>query len=449
MMDVVVPLVIIAVLLLLNGLFVAAEFAIVGAPRASIENQAAKGSVLAKRVRDILEDPKRQDRYIATTQVGISVASLGLGMYGEHVMAEWLAGSLGHWADNPWLTAHAIASVLAIAVLTYFHIVIGEMVPKALALQAADTVVLYVTPPILAVQAALSPVVIALNAIGNAILAMLGVRRQEGGTERYHTSEELQFIIEESAEGGLLRGEAGRILRELFEFGDLTAGEVMVPRVALVGVPVGIDADELRALVRHSPHTRYPVHEGDLDHIVGTLHIRDVLRHLVGSRPVAARDARPVPYVPTSAPLDTVLAAMRRHRAQMAVVMDEHGGTAGLVTIEDLFEEVVGEIEEGRGRTAITHAADGRVRVRGTVRLAEAGEVLDCALEHDSVSSMSGLVLALLGRPPVVGDVVTWQDVRVEVTRVMGRGVAEALLSRVTHPRPQPADDQTPPQTGV
>ena len=448
MMHVVLPLVIIALLLLLNALFVAAEFAIVGAPRASIEHQAATGSALAKRVQAILEDAQRQDRYIATTQVGISVASLGLGMYGEHVIATWLAAWLGHWADNPWITAHAIASVLAVTILTYFHIVIGEMVPKALALQSADQTVLYVTPPVQAVQAALRPVVVTLNALGNGILRLLGVRRQEGGAERYHTSEELQFIIEESEEGGLLRGESGRILRELFEFGDLTAGEVMVPRVALIGVPVGMEAQELRALVRSSPHTRYPVHDGDMDHIVGTLHIRDVLRHLVGSRPITAKDARPLPYVPTSAPLDTVLAAMRRHRAQMAVVMDEHGGTAGLVTMEDLFEEIVGEVEDGRGRKAIAQADDGRVSVRGTVRLEEAAQALGCMFEHDAVSSVSGLVLTLLGRPPVVGDTVTWQNVRVEVTRVTGRGVAEALLALAKPPRPRSDPGRTPRQTG-
>jgi CBS domain containing-hemolysin-like protein len=154
MIDIILPLVIIVVLLLLNGLFVAAEFAIVGAPRTSIEHQASKGSALAKRVQIILENPKLQDRYIATTQVGISVASLGLGMYGEHVLAEMLVGWLGRWAENPWIAAHTIASILAVAILTYFHIVIGEMVPKALALQSADQTVLYVTPPVQAVQAA-------------------------------------------------------------------------------------------------------------------------------------------------------------------------------------------------------------------------------------------------------------------------------------------------------
>jgi len=445
-MEILVGVGIIVALVVLNGLFVAAEFAIVGAPRAAIEHKASQGSILAQRARRVLEDPKRTDRYIATTQIGISVASLGLGMYGEHQLAEWIATALKPYTAYPWLTSHALASVVAIAMLTYLHIVIGEMVPKALALQRPERTVLYVTPPILMMQTTILPLVVALNGIGNGLLKLIGVRRTEAGAERYHTTEELQFIIEESREGGLLRGESGRILRELFEFGDLSAGEVMVPRVLLTGIPVNTEADELRAIVRLHPHTRYPVYSTDLDNIIGTLHIKDLLRHLVSGRPVTARDARPVPYVPAAALLDEVLAAMRRSRSQMAVVMDEQGGTAGLITIEDLFEEVVGEIEEGRGRTPIVKAPDGRVHVRGTVRLEEVGEALGCTLEHPDVSTVSGLVLTLLGRPAAPGDVVTYSNVRLEVTAVAGRGVQDAVVTsasrtgqaRTDRPVPQP-----------
>jgi CBS domain containing-hemolysin-like protein len=233
----------------------------------------------------------------------------------------------------------------------------------------------------------------------------------------------------------MLRGESGRILRELFEFGDLTAGQVMVPRVRLVGVPVGTEADELRQIVRTTPFTRYPIYVGDFDHIIGSIHIKRVLRHLITGRPVTAQDARPLPNVPTTTPLDEVLAAMRRHRAQMAVVMDEHGGTAGLVTIEDLFEEVVGEIQEGRGRTPIVRDPSGRLLVRGTVRLKDASDALGCSLEHPDVQTVSGLVLSLLGRPANVGDVVTWNGARIEVTTVVGRGVSEAVITAAQIPR--------------
>jgi CBS domain containing-hemolysin-like protein len=432
MIDALVPIAVVLALVLANGLFVAAEFAIVGAPRASIEHQAGQGSRLAQRVERILEDPKKQDRYIATTQIGISFASLGLGMYGEHALAASIAPRLELFERMQWIAAHTLAGIVAITVLTYLHIVIGEMVPKALALQRAAHTVLFLSPVIEALGFALYPIVVALNAIGNGLLRVIGIRRRELDTERYHTSEELQFIIQESQAGGLLRGESGRILRELFEFGDLTAREVMVPRVHLVGIPVGADVGQLRDIVRTSIHTRYPIYAGDLDHILGSVHIKRLLRHFVTNQPIEAADARPLPYVPLTTPINEVISSMRTDRAQMAVVMDEHGGTAGLVTFEDLFEEVVGEIEEGRGRMPITRDAEGRLRVRGTVRLEDVGEALGCGLEHPEVITVSGLVLALLKRPAAIGDVVTWSGVRIQVTAVTGRGVGEAIVTR-TH----------------
>jgi len=341
-MDVLIPIAIIVLLVLVNGLFVAAEFAIVGAPRASIEHMVTQGSVLARRVLRILESPRLQDRYIATTQVGITAASLGLGMYGEHWLADRIAAGLEPLGASRWIAAHTVASVVAVAVLTYLHIVIGEMVPKALALQAAQRTAIYLTPFVEILERVLMPLIVPLNAIANGLLHLFGIRRQQVEGERYHTPEDLQYIVQESQEGGLLRGEAGQILRDLFEFGDRTAGEAMVPRVLLTGIPVGCEPDELRAIVRSQAHTRYPVYSGDLDHIIGSLHIKEVLRHLISNRAVTARDARELPYVPGPTPVDQVLKAMRRYRAQMAVVMDQHGGTAGLVTMEDLFEEVVG-----------------------------------------------------------------------------------------------------------
>jgi CBS domain containing-hemolysin-like protein len=422
---------VITALVLANALFVAAEFAIVGAPRAAIEHAASQGSRLAQRVARILHDPRRQDRFIATTQVGISIASVGLGMYGEHALAVWIEAALAPFGENRWVTVHSLASVGAVALLTYVHIVIGEMVPKALALQRAQRTVLWVSPVIEGLQVAILPLVVWLNAAGNGLLTLIGIRRQEVDAERYHSTEELQLIIQESQEGGLLRGESGALMRELFEFGDLTAIEVMVPRVRLVGIPVGTDVDELREIVRSAPHTRYPVYAGDLDHVIGSIHVKALLRHFVARRPVTANDARPLPYVPATTPIDEVLSAMRRHRAQMAVVMDEHGGTAGVVTIGDLFEEVVGEIEENRGDEPIRHDGPGRLIVDGTVRLRDAGEALGMNLDHPDVLTISGLVLTVLGRPAAAGDVIAWGGVRVEVHAVAGRGVEQAIVTRL------------------
>ena len=432
MSGVLFTLALILLFVLANGLFVAAEFAIVGAPRASLEHLAETGHRRARRVVAILDNVRRRDRYIATTQIGVSLASLGLGMYGEHVVAAWIEMWFGPFTIAGWITAHSVASVIAVALLTYIHIVLGEMVPKTLALQGATRTALYVSPLIEGLQKPVLPLVIALNGIRNAVLRAVGVTSEVAEEERYHTTEELQLIIQESQERGLLRGESGHILRELFEFGDLTAGQVMVPRVHLVSIRVGTTADELREIVRTRPHTRFPVHTGDPDTIVGSIHIKDLLRHIVSNQPVTASDARRVPYIPMTTPLDEVLSAMRRGRAQMAVVMDEHGGTAGIVTIEDLFEEVVGEIDEGRGRTPIWRAPSGRLLVRGTVRLKDAGDAIGRLLEHPEhpeVQTISGVVLTLLGRPAAVGDVVTWNNVRIEVTAVAGRGVLDTALT--------------------
>jgi CBS domain containing-hemolysin-like protein len=431
------PITIILLLVVANALFVAAEFAIVAAPRATVEHSATQGSRLAARVLRILENPRKQDRYIATTQVGISAASLGLGMYGEHWLAERISAVLEPLGTMRWLAAHTAGGIVAVGILTYIHIVIGEMVPKALALSSAHRTALYASPIVEVVQKIVLPLVVPLNALANGLLRLFGIRRRENEGERYHTAEELQYIVQESQEGGLLRGEAGNILRDLFEFGDRTAGEAMVPRVLLTGIPVGCEPDELRAIVRSQAHTRYPVYIGDLDHIIGSLHIKEVLRHLISNQPVTARDARELPYVPGPTTVDQVLAAMRRYRAQMAVVMDQHGGTAGLVTMEDLFEEVIGDIEEGRGRAAIVREGEGRIRVRGTVRLDEVGKTIGRPLEDEQVTTISGLVLRLLGRPARQGDVVVWNDVRVEVVSVIGRGVGEAVLTRTTPATPE------------
>ena len=416
-------------LILLNGIFVAAEFAIVGAPKAAIDARAAQGDRLARLVQRVLRDPRLQDRYIATAQLGITLASLGLGMYGEHVLADAVYDALGATGLPAWIASHGVASVAAVAILTYFHIVVGEMIPKSLALQQAERLACWITPPMLWTKNVLYPLVVSLNGLGNLLLKAIGVNRQAHSAEQYYTPEELQLIVQESGELGALRSESSEVLQELFEFGDLNAAQVMVPRVRIIGIQVGMTPAAIRALLSDQTHTRYPVFEKDLDHIVGMVHIKDLLRLLLREETVSAAHARPLPVVPETAPLDTVLTVMRRDRTQMAVVIDEHGGTAGVVTLQDLFEEVVGDLEEGPAAgQQVYRDRHGRLRVPGTMRLDEVGQYFDLDLEHEDVDSVSGLILTLLGRPPVVGDCVKWERLQFEVTAVKGHGVEEGAV---------------------
>ena len=426
----IITIVVIFVLLMLNAFFVAAEFAIVGAPRSAIDARAERRDPLARLVQKVLKNPTRQDRYIATAQIGITLASLGLGMYGEHKLAEWVLHAIGDAPWGAWLVAHGFSSIVAIAILTYFHIVLGEMLPKSMALQSAERIALWLTPPMLWIQWLIFPFVVILNGLGNLLLKPFGVSHDAHHADQYYTPEELQLIVEESEEQGALRSESSQVLQELFEFGELTAGEVMVPRVRITGIPVGSGPDELRRILSQTAHTRYPIYEGDLDHIVGTYHIKDLLRLLLNNTTVTAAGARSAPVVPETALVDAVLATMRRERAQFAVVIDEHGGTSGVVTLEDLFEEVVGEIDDSpERRSGPRRDAHGRLRVPGTMRLDELGQLFDLELTHEEVDSVSGIVLTLLGRPPRVGDSVRYDRLQLEVTTLKGHGVEEAAVT--------------------
>ena len=395
-------LLIMTALILLNGIFVAAEFAIVGAPRAAIERRAATGNRLARAVQRVLEDPQQQDRYIATAQLGITVASLGLGMYGEHVLADRLYRPARRAAASPSGSSRTASRASSRSPSSptstsssarWFRSRWRSSMPSGWCCGSRRRCCGCGTPSIRSWSA--------LNGIGNLVLKMFGVNRQGHNPDQYYTPEELQFIVQESEELGALRVESGQMLQELFEFGDLTAGEVMVPRVRVTGIPLGTTPAQVRESLGRSPHTRYPVYErrsrshprhGAHQGSAGCAAAQRGDR--AHARPAAAAGSR-------DRGTRSVLATMRRERTQMVVVLDEHGGTAGVVTLEDLFEEVVGEIEEGPANaSAVYRDAEGRLHVPGTMRIDELGQEFELELEHEDVDSVSGLVLTLLGRPP-------------------------------------------------
>lgn len=428
MPEYLIPVLVIGVLILLNAIFVAAEFAIIGASRANIERRATDGHPVAQLVRDILHDPRRQDRYIATAQLGITFASLGLGMYGEHALASWFMPWFEELGTSRWVAAHVLASICSIAVLTYFHIVVGEMVPKSIALMHAERAVLWITRPMLFVTVLMYPLVISLNGLGNWILRLLGVRR-EVSVGSFHTSQELHYIVQDRQQDGERQDESRNVLRDLFAFGERLAREVMVPRVRVDGVRMGATPEDLRMRLRQARRTRYPVYENDLDHIIGVIHIKDALRLLREGRSLELGDVRPLSFVPETAELDSVLDAMRRAHTQMVVVMDEHGGTAGIISVEDLCVEIVGEFEEGSEDVPeVRRDATGVLCASGMARLDDVGEALGLVLEHPEIDTVSGLVLAMLERPSMVGDTVTYQDLLFVVTAVEGHGVRECQV---------------------
>jgi CBS domain containing-hemolysin-like protein len=425
-------LLVVLALVLLNGLFVAAEFAIIATSRPAMQARAARGDARAARIVEILNDPVQLDRYVATAQLGITFASLGLGMYGEHKLAMYFEGWLiaaGFTSLGAWLTAHGVAVVIAITLMTYLHIVLGEMIPKSLAISQSARTALWVLRPMLLVRLLLAPLVLLLNWLGNTLLGWVGFQRSRVAV---HSQDELESLARESQAGGLLGQESARVFQELIDFSELTAGEAMVPRVRVVGLMADAGLDDIARLLAQQPHTRYPIYRENLDRIIGTIHIRDLLTALAERRGLRAADVRETAWLPQSTPLVEVLATMHRIRNQMVVIMDEHGGTAGTLTIEDLYAETVGEVEEGSEDTPdLVALDDGGWQVQGTLRIDTLGDALGLALSHEDVATVSGLLLAELGRPARVGDQIEWGGLRLEVGRLHGRGVSEAIV-RVT-----------------
>ncbi len=435
MSEYVLPLAVIGLLILLNGLFVAAEFAIVAAPRTRVAQAMEAGSRPASYVLAILNDTKRQNLYLATAQIGITVASLGLGMYGEHTVAEWLLHPLQQiswlagWSET---LAHTIATVLAIGLLTYLHVVLGEMVPKSLAIQHAESTVLRVAPAMRLIQKLFWPVVFLLNSIGNGLVRLMGIPPADIRT-RLFSAQELEFLVEESTEGGLIEPEEQLFIENIFDLRERSVSQVMTPRNQISGIAVTAGEAEVLAHVCAGHHTRYPVYEEDLDEIVGILHAKTLARQQArrATQPFDLRQLlRPTLYVPESLPLDEMLARFRRERVQMAIVVDEYGGTAGLVTLEDVIEEVVGEIldEFDEELPPLEEIQPGLVRVRGDLLVEEINQLYDLELKHPEADTVGGLVMSLLGRVAQAGDVVESQGVTFEVETVRGLAVQTVLV---------------------
>lgn len=428
-----IPSIIILVLILLNGLFVAAEFGIVAAPKATFEAMAQSGNGLAKSLSLILKDPLLQDRYIATAQVGITIASLALGMYGEHVLADWIFEYLGHSTFLQVVATHTVASILSVALLTYFHIVLGEMIPKSVALQRSESVMLALVIPMRIFMSIFSPIVITLNGVNYFLLSNLFGIHREKSTVPAFSPEELQLIVQESESEGAIDDEVGTVIEQMFEFGDLVAEQVMTPRVHMVALPARPQISELKEVLKKTPQLRYPVYSGDKDNVIGVVHIKDlaVLHEASGETPLPMR---PVPFVPESAPLKDVVDAMRDLRTHMVVVLDEYGGTAGIIAMQDIFEEIVGEIVDGRDVPSIETLEDGTLKVLGTVRLEEIAELLSVSIEEPEINSIGGLVLDQLGRPPKAGNEFQYESIVVQVVKTRGRAAHLCLVRKIeTH----------------
>ncbi len=423
-------LVAVAALILLNGYFVAAEYALVTARRTRIQELAQRGNRRAKAVLRIVADPPR---FIAAMQLGVTGASLAIGALGEQVLAR---------VFDP-LFASVIAFALAFLIITFLHVVVGELVPKGIALGYSDRVALAVSTPVRGFFVAFKPLIWVLQRSSEVVLRALGLT-PPGGEMEVYSEAELKMLLSRSTEEGELEAQEQEMLYKVFDFADKEVSAVMVPRPEVVALSIEMPPEEALAAVIDSPYTRYPVYRDSLDEIVGVLHVRDLFSALV-DRGIAGVQIeqllRPAHIVPETKDLAALLTEFRRTNQHLAVVVDEYGELEGIVTLEDLLEEIVGEIEDefDLPDESIERLEDGRVRVHGTFPIDDFNEQFGVSLPIEDYHTLGGLVFGMLGRAPEPGDEVEHEGIRFTVLTVEGSRIERLEIEL---PPPQPGEER-------
>jgi CBS domain containing-hemolysin-like protein len=423
---------VIAALLLVNALYVAAEFAAVSVRRSRLHQLAEAGNPLAAWLLPIVESPLALDRYIAACQIGITISSLVLGAYAQATIAVWLTPYVASLGGLQEVVAQSTSTITVLLALTVAQVVFAELVPKSVALQYPTQTSLYTLIPMVASQWVYRPFITWLNGSGVLILRLLGAPHQ--AHRHIHSPDEIELLIAESRDGGLLEPDEHRRLQRALRLNLRQARQLMVPRKRISALAIDTPLNEVIGVVAQSPYSRLPIYRGTIDNIVGILRTKDLVRWFVEGRPGAtlADLIRPIPSVHESVTADRVLKDLRERRSHQALVVDEFGGTAGLLTLADVLTELLGHVgdEFRSGQPAPETLADGRIRLPGEMGVDDAATVLDTTWDTDA-STVGGLVTEALGHIPAERETVVVGDFEFEVERVRDRIPQSVAAKRV------------------
>jgi CBS domain containing-hemolysin-like protein len=430
------------ILVAANAFFVAAEFALVASRRTRIEAMVLRGDAKAKLARKAI---KSLDRYISGTQLGITVASLGLGWMGEPAVASAISSAFQGLA-SPFdvIATHTIASTVAFMIITFLHIVLGELAPKALALLYPEATSRWVAGPLIVFTMATNPFIWVLNGSANGLLRLLGIR-QPSEHERVHKPEELVMLARQTQRAGELDHEDVQMIEGVFEFTEKNARDVMTPRTEMEALPSDLTIAQAAERVAQVGRSRYPVYQESPDDVVGIVHVKQILTALLDRRDAPVTSiAKPPLFVPGTREVEDVLADMKRLKMQMAVVLDEYGGTAGIVTMEDLLEEIVGEIYDEYDRTEPQpQPGGGGVMLPGDTEIDDLNQQYGLEITDEDYQTIGGFVFGELGRLPRAGDSVSVDEVRFDVVEMEGRRVGKLRMVRESAEEP-PGKPRTP-----
>ena len=411
------------VLVLANGFFVAAEFGLVAVRRSRIDQLAAEGDRSAQTVQHAL---KHLDRYISGTQLGITLSSLALGWIGEPALAALIdRGLVGLGMQAPSAAVHSAAAItMAFLVITFLHIVLGELAPKSVALTKPEAVSKLVARPLALFSTIAYPGIWFLNGAANMLLRMFRIE-PVSELEHAHSPEELRLLVTQSAQHGRLNATDTAMLAGVFDFHEKKARDVMRPRTDIVALPIDATDTEVWDVLRRERYSRYPVYKETLDDVVGVFLAKDLWLHDPATPFLLAEHVRPTMYVPDNRPAERVLDDLRRTRAHMAVVLDEYGGTAGMLTLEDLIEEVIGDInDEYDFATRQAVEANGVLELAGSMSLVDVRSDYQLRIPDGDWNTLGGYVFGELGRLARIGDRVLFPGGELEVVAMDGRRVA-------------------------
>lgn len=423
---------IVFVLLLVNGFFVAAEFAIVKARRTKIEQLTKDGNVDAKMALNALEN---MNYFIAAVQLGITIASIGIGWFGSPTVERMLAPVLAHLPAGYGYLAHIITAVVAFLSVTLLHVVLGEQVPKCISLQYPEKISLYVAKPMDIFMTIARPFIWLLNVSCNLILKVLKIPTSTARV--VHTLEDLDLLVDASYDEGVLNETEKDMIHNVFQFSDLTAREVMIPRTDMICVPNDISFEDLNKLATENQYTRYPVYEGDIDHITGLVHVKDLYSLALKDEVRTVKDIqRNIMLVPETITMDNLVREFKKNKGQMAIVVDEFGGTSGIITLEDVMEEIFGDVQDEFDEEAdfdIKEIKPNHYLANGMMRLDELANFFDVPeekLEDDDVDTIAGLVVKELGRLAQLDDVVKYNEFVFTVKEIDGARITKLLIVR-------------------
>ena len=391
-------------LVLLNGFFVAAEFALVKVRGSQLDIKVQKGSSRATLAKSLLE---KLDAYLSATQLGITLASLALGAVGETTISEIVVSFFekSGWNVNP-VTVHSISLPIALTLLTFFHVTIGEQIPKMIGIKYSMDTILLIAWPIKIFYVVFSPFIWLLNKSSNIILRIIGIKRV--GEDDVHSEEELRLILTESEEGGAIKPSENELIQNVFDFDDRLVKQIMVPQNRVSALDVELGRNEMIKVVIDEGYSRLPVYLGDIDNVIGVVHSKDLLKAVIDNKFKTIRDImRPAHFIPESMHVNNLLRDFQKLHVQMAIVTNEFGATAGVVTMEDIIEELVGEIqdEHDEEKPNVEKKSETEFIINAHCSISDVNTALPMELpENPKYETVSGLINFLWGRIPAVNE---------------------------------------------